>query len=64
MEYDELVREIPDPEDIDPVLPDEPGESEPVIMTRAELTAKVQEQTAEIADLNEALDMLLSGVTE
>ncbi len=43
-----------DPEDADPVLPED-SEEEP--MTRAELTAKVNE-------LDEALELILSGVTE
>lgn len=45
----------PDPEDTDPVIP-ENVEAE-TVMTRAELTAKVME-------LDEAMELLLSGVTE
>lgn len=47
--------ESDDYEDIIPIVPD--GDEEQVIMTRAELTAKVTE-------LDEALNMILSGVTE
>lgn len=57
-EYEEwnLLREqAPDPEDTDPVIPEgvDPG----TVLTRAELTVKVTE-------LDEALQLLLSGVTE
>ena len=51
---DEYIPET-DPEDLEPVVPDD---VEPeMVLTRAELTAKVTE-------LDEALQMLLSGVTE
>ncbi|MBP3413029.1 MAG: hypothetical protein J6K89_07175 [Oscillospiraceae bacterium] len=47
--------EEPDPEDTDPVIPED---TEPeTVMTRAQLTEKVGE-------LDEALNLLLSGVTE
>lgn len=61
-EYDDLQREIPDPEDTEPEVPeDAPAGVE--LMTRAQLTAKVIEQENEIRDLNEQIDLLLSGVT-
>ena len=41
MEYDELVRDLPDPEDIDPVIPDGSDEEAEQPMTRAELTEAV-----------------------
>jgi hypothetical protein len=44
-----------DPEDTDPETPE--GTDESVIMTRAELTDKVNE-------LDEAIELILSGVTE
>lgn len=47
--------EIPDPEDTEPEIPE--GTDPATILTRAELTEKVSE-------LDEALHMLLSGVTE
>lgn len=59
-EYDEweALRNAPsepDPEDTDPVIPED---VEPeTVLTRAELTEKVN-------NLEEALDLLLSGVTE
>lgn len=45
----------PDPEDTDPVIPENVDPEK--VMTRAELTVKVNE-------LDEALELLLSGVTE
>ncbi len=59
-EYDELLAletqpELPDPEDTDPVIPEDTDPD--TVLTRAELTEKVIE-------LDEALQMLLSGVTE
>ena len=59
-EYEEYLTSLepvlePDPEDREPVVPEE---MEPEsILTRAELTEKVH-------DLEEAMDLLLSGVTE
>lgn len=50
-EYEEIV----DPEDINPEIPE--GSEESVILTRAELTEKINE-------LDEAIEMILSGVTE
>ena len=47
--------EEPDPEDTDPVIPEDTDPE--TVLTRAELTEKVGE-------LDEALQMLLSGVTE
>lgn len=47
--------ELPDPEDTDPVIPE--GTDPTTVLTRAELTVKVSE-------LDEALNLLLSGVTE
>ena len=47
--------EEPDPEDTEPVIPE--GVDPVTVLTRAELTEKVSE-------LDEALHMLLSGVTE
>lgn len=60
-EYDEILRELPDPEDNDPEVPE--GSTDPALMTRAELTAKVREQDEEIRSLNEQIELLLSGVT-
>lgn len=59
-EYDEWYAqqnqlEDTDPEDTEPVIPE--GTEESSILTRAELTEKVIE-------LDEALNLLLSGVTE
>ena len=59
-EYDEWASlqnqpEPPDPEDTDPVIPEDTDPE--TVLTRAELTEKVGE-------LDEALQMLLSGVTE
>lgn len=56
-EYEEPIEsdEVIDLEDTEPEVPD--GTEETSIMTRAELTAKVNE-------LDEAMEMLLSGVTE
>ncbi len=56
-EYLELVNNLdqPDIEDAEPVIPE--GVDEVEIMTRAELTEKVKE-------LDEAMELLLSGVTE
>lgn len=56
-EYEEPIEsdDVVDTEDIDPEVPD--GTEETAIMTRAELTAKVTE-------LDEAMELLLSGVTE
>ena len=61
-EYDEIMRDLPDPEDEEPEVPE--GSADPDLMTRVELTAKVREQDAEIQSLNEQIDLLLSGVTE
>ena len=62
-EYDTLQVDPPDPEDTEPEVPeDAPAGLE--LMTRAQLTAKVIEQENEIRDLNEQIDLLLSGVTE
>lgn len=61
-EWQEITRELPDPEDTEPEIPvDAPAGVE--LMTRAQLTAKVIEQGEEIRDLNEQIDLLLSGVT-
>ncbi len=59
-EYDELLAlqnqpQEPDPEDTDPEIPE--GVNPATVLTRAELTEKVYE-------LDEALQLLLSGVTE
>ena len=56
-EYQELLATLDqtDTEDTAPVIPE--GTDEAEIMTRAELTAKVNE-------LDEAMELLLSGVTE
>lgn len=58
-EYQELLSTMEqperDPEDEDPQIPE--NEPEMTVLTRAELTAKVME-------LDEALALLLSGVTE
>lgn len=53
-EYEEIV-ETTDPEDINPEVPI--GVDESTVMTRAQLTDKVNE-------LDEAIKMILSGVTE
>lgn len=53
-EYEEVI-DSSDPEDITPEIPE--GADESSIMTRAQLTDKVNE-------LDEALEMILSGVTE
>ncbi len=50
-----LQEQAPDPEDTDPVIPE--GTDPATVLTRAELTEKVKE-------LDEALNLLLSGVTE
>ena len=47
--------EVPDPEDTEPEIPE--GVDPVTVLTRAELTVKVTE-------LDEALQLLLSGVTE
>jgi len=47
--------EVPDPEDTEPLIPE--GVDPVTVLTRAELTERVTE-------LDEALHMLLSGVTE
>jgi len=47
--------EVPDPEDTEPVIPE--GVDPVTVLTRAELTVKVTE-------LDEALQLLLSGVTD
>lgn len=60
-EYDTLLVDAPDPEDNDPEVPE--GSTDPALMTRAELTAKVREQDEEIRSLNEQIELLLSGVT-
>lgn len=60
-EWQEITRELPDPEDNDPEIPE--GSTDPELMSRAELTAKVREQDAEIQSLNEQIELLLSGVT-
>lgn len=59
-EYEELMATLgtgstPDPEDTVPEVPE--GTDKTTIMTRAELTEKVNE-------LDEAIELLLSGVTE
>ena len=58
-EYEELLSEMnqpePDPEDAAPEIPEDAPQM--TVLTRAELTAKVME-------LDEAIEMLLSGVTE
>lgn len=56
-EYEELLATLgsSDPEDADPVIPD--GTEGTSVMTRLELTEKVNE-------LDEALALILSGVTE
>lgn len=57
-EYEELLATMgteEDPEDTNPEVPE--GTEETDIMTRAELTEKVNE-------LDEAMELLLSGVTE
>ncbi len=52
-EYDELIREVPDTEDDTPELP--PDTPEDKILTRAELTARVQELEAQNAMLTDCL---------
>lgn len=52
-EYDELIREVPDTEDDTPELP--PDTPEEKILTRAELTARVQELEAQNAMLTDCL---------
>lgn len=42
-EYDEIIRDLPDPEDEDPDIPDDPDGGGETPMTRAELTKKVEE---------------------
>ncbi len=53
-EYEDVVETV-DPEDTDPEVPE--GADESTIMTRAQLTDKVNE-------LDEAIGLILSGVTE
>ena len=53
--YVEYEEPTDDPEDTAPEIPDESDGEQP--MTRAELTA-------EVTEIREALDMILSGVTE
>lgn len=60
-EYDEIIHGLPDPEDTEPAPADEDPEMK--ILTRAELTALVRQQATEIQDLNEQIELLLSGVT-
>ncbi len=52
-EYDELIRDVPDTEDDTPELP--PDTPEEKILTRAELTARVQELEAQNAMLTDCL---------
>lgn len=52
-EYDALIREVPDIEDDAPELP--PDAPEEKILTRAELTARVQELEAQNAMLTDCL---------
>ncbi len=52
-EYDELIRDVPDTEDDTPELP--PDTPEDKILTRAELTARVQELEAQNAMLTDCL---------
>ena len=52
-EYDELTRDVPDTEDDTPELP--PDTPEEKILTRAELTARVQELEAQNAMLTDCL---------
>lgn len=52
-EYDELIREVPDIEDDAPELP--PDTQEDRILTRAELTARVQELEAQNTMLTDCL---------
>lgn len=54
-EWLDFMVQAPDPEDTEPVIPE--GTDPATVLTRAELTQKVSE-------LDEALHMLLSGVTE
>ena len=54
-DYDNMIRDVPDPEDATPEIPKETTED--AVLTRAQLTAKVSE-------LEEALELILSGVTE
>lgn len=63
-EYDELLTQAanaPDPEDEAPEVPEETPET--TILTRAELTAKVTSLEAENAELREAIEALVNGVT-
>lgn len=52
-EYDELIRDVPDTEDDTPELP--PDTPDDKILTRAELTARVQELEAQNAMLTDCL---------
>lgn len=52
-EYDDLIRDVPDTEDDTPELP--PDTPEDKILTRAELTARVQELEAQNAMLTDCL---------
>jgi hypothetical protein len=55
VDYEALLNEVEDPEDSTPVIPEHVDET--MVLTRAQLTEKVNE-------LSEAIDLLLSGVTE
>lgn len=54
-EYDELIREVPDIEDDAPEFPPDTPEDKILILTRAELTARVQELEARNAMLTDCL---------
>lgn len=55
VDYEALLNQVADPEDTAPEVPE--GTEETAIMTRAQLTEKINE-------LGEAMELLLSGVTE
>lgn len=55
VDYEALINQVADPEDSTPVIPEHTDES--TVLTRAQLTEKVDE-------LTEAIELLLSGVTE
>lgn len=55
VDYEALINQVEDPEDSAPVIPEDTDEA--TVLTRAQLTEKVNE-------LSEAIELLLSGVTE